>query len=136
MDVDCNRDIATLLKYPTLTWLPLTGSWHYCQIFHGTRNWVMMMKTSLHMRACYDWHKIKYLVICRPLYTETYYIYDVMKYSSLMLGHLYLSPRILQAPENVLCIHKMYISYKKICTEILIIFPWTLCIIFCTIGHT
>lgn len=83
----------------------------------------MVMKTVFHMRGRYGWHKIKYLVICLPLYTETYDIYDVMKYSGLMLRHLYLSLRIQRAPENVLCIHKMYISYKKMHTEILITFP-------------
>lgn len=78
------------------------------------------MKTVLHMRGCYGWQKIKYLVFCLPLYTETYDIYDIMKYSDLMVKHLYLSLRIQPAPGSVLCIPKMYISYKKMCTEILI----------------
>lgn len=72
----------------------------------------MMMKTLFHVQGCYSWHKIKYLVTCPPLYTETSDIYDAMKYLAGTLKRLHPSIRIKKYDENAPRIQKMYILYK------------------------
>lgn len=96
------------------------GPLNYCCGLLWARNWVMMMKTLFLVQGCYSWHKIKYLVTCPPLYTETQDIYDAMKYSASALECLHPSIRIRKYDENAPHIQKMYILYKYMCAEIFI----------------